>query len=126
MAVVYQSLTEILKIGISQGWLTPAILYGSDIETMEIIKKNNSRLPAVHLKIFQEKFSVIENIDLKSADFIHVKKKIRLFDPPVLAAGRARPLSELSREFKDTLCHYKELFEERVNGKGYKIVFQLF
>ncbi len=82
IAVVYQSLIEMLRIGIKDGWLSTEDFMKTDKHVVDKIKTRKKLLPEKYIKVLEEKY-VVEETDEKHSDFKFMKHKIRYFDPRV-------------------------------------------
>jgi len=122
VACVYQALTEIIRTGFAQKWIAEENLFGDDAALFEIIKTNREKLPEVHFKLFTTPFQV-EEVDEANYDFKHVKLKVRYFDPAVRVGGEIKRLSAMDPVFQAELEPMKEKFEERKQGKFFKVHF---
>jgi hypothetical protein len=117
----YEALTELLRNGLSAGWLTPEILYGNDQSVLQVFKEHQGESP--HLRLFNEPFS-IHSTESPGDTLYRVKKgKIRYFDPPVLIHNESRLLSEVDSEYKRQLTFRISSFEARRHGEAFSVKF---
>lgn len=123
VAVVYQSITEILRSGLQDGWITEKLLMTDDHTVFEIIKKNKGAFPKKYIKIFEFPFSAKIVKKGESYDFFHIKLKARYFDPPILVGKKTVRLSEVDSTFKKSLDEKIKIFEDRKKGVYIKVDF---
>lgn len=124
VAVVYQSLVEVIRNGISQGWLKKEDLRNDDQCVFNIIKKNKSKFPEKYLKIFEKPFVTKEVKKSADYDFHHVKLRARYFDPIIdLGVGEQR-LSWIDNNFLKVLKKNEKVFEKRKEGVYIKVEFK--
>ncbi len=121
VAVVYQSLIEIIRDGLTEGWLTDKELCSDDETVFKIFRANKYRFDSKYFDIFEKPYRVIQG-DLRDHDFKHIKLKARYFDPMVLVDNQTKRVSDLDDDFRNKLEEWKELFENRKDGAYYKIV----
>jgi uncharacterized protein len=122
VAVVYQSLIEMIRLGMKEGWLKEEALFGDDAAVLEILKKNREKYDRKYIDIFEKKFTVEPSSEAE-ADLKHVKLKARYFDPFVKTDKGLKQASELSPKLKAELEKMSQIFEERKGGVFYRIVF---
>lgn len=123
VAVVYQSLIEIIRVGLNDGWLNKKDLKQDDKYVFNKIKENRIKFPSLYLKIFERPFIAREVEKSEKYDFYHVKLRSRYFDPLVLTKGKILNLSKFDKIYKQELDKYSMIFEKRKKGIGIKVNF---
>jgi hypothetical protein len=125
IAVIYQSLIELLRMGINNGWLTRKELLKTDREVFELIKTHESQFDSKYMRVFEEIYNTaVVDSDHGDYDFKHVKLKARYFDPRVeLADGKLMRISEIDKNSKKFLEKYKQIFEDRKEGIGIRLIY---
>lgn len=121
VSVVYQALVDMLRIGFEQGWLKDHHLLAADRDVFELFENHKKDMPEKALRLFEQPYNVVETQD--DYDFKHVKLKVRWFDPQVEVDEDIQPLSKLDLDFAQQLGHFKDIFERRKQGVGYKVIF---
>lgn len=124
VAVVYQSLVEVMRSGLSEGWLKREDLKHDDQYVFDVIKKNRNKFSEKHLKIFEKSFVAKEVEKSTGYDFHHVKLRARYFDPIIVSNGGKQRLSEIDNSFVEVLKKDEEIFEKRKKGVYIKINFR--
>lgn len=124
VAVVYQSLIDILKDGFEKEWLKEEDLLKTDKEVLDIMRSNRNKDIDSKLDIFERSFEVIQTDSNQPYDLKHVKMKVRYFDPLTNANGKISRLSDIDPEFKIYLNQMVEKFKKRVSGEYFKIVWK--
>lgn len=124
VAVVYQSLIEIIRVGLNDGWLNKKDLNQDDKYVFNKIKENRIKFSSLYLKIFERAFVAKEVNGNEKHDFYHVKLRSRYFDPLVLRKGRILNLSKFDKIYKQELDKYSMIFEKRKKGIGIKVNFR--
>lgn len=124
VAVVYQSLIEIIRSGLSEGWLKNEDLNKDDQYAFDVIKKNKDKFPEKYSKIFEKSFIAKEVKKGAGYDFHHVKLRARYFDPIIDLGGGEQRLSEIDNSFIKVLKKNKKVFEKRKKGVYIKVKFK--
>jgi uncharacterized protein len=122
VAVIYQALAEMIRQGISQGWILDSDLLGNDEQLLKKFFEHEDRLNEKYLKLFTQPFKVIPGEET-DYDFHHVKLKARYFDPSVIVDGEKKVLSSIDKEFLERLKHMVDRFDKRQEGEYFKVVF---
>ncbi|OGM30056.1 hypothetical protein A2630_02365 [Candidatus Woesebacteria bacterium RIFCSPHIGHO2_01_FULL_44_10] len=122
VAVVYQAVIEMIRLGVKDGWITEDDLFENDSFLLTKFKRNRNRIPAQYVNIFLKPF-IVKNGSQEDHDFHHVKLKARFFDPTVLTEGHKVRLSKVDRDFAQELKHWIDIFEKGKSGQYYKIAF---
>jgi uncharacterized protein len=123
VAVVYQSIIEMLRTGLTEKWITEDDLFRDDMHLLKIFKKHKNKFPDIYIRIFEKPYKA--QIVQKNAkyDFFHIKLKARYFDPLVSWDNKVLHLSECDNEFKVKLAKDVQKFEERKSGIFIKVNF---
>ena len=123
VAAVYQSLIEMIRLGLKNGWLKEDDFLQTDEYVFNKIKSNAANIPEKYLKIFTNKYTVKEVAAKEDSDIEFKKLKSRFFNPQVITAKGKKHVSELDDGFKQSLNKSVEIFEKSKNGVYYKIEF---
>lgn len=123
VVAVYQSIIDIVRQGLSEGWLTESDFFGTDIQVFDKFRKNFDKVPQKYSRVFIENYRVEEVKDENDADLHFVKLKARYFDPRVKTVGGMKAVSELSSDYKLSLEETKNKFNRAKEGIYYKIIF---
>lgn len=121
VAVVYQALTEMLRMGLRSGWLTHDDLWTDDATVMKLLAAHATEFPT-HYRLFADSFTVAPGT-AADHDFRHVKLKIRLLDPPVQQGTTIAPLSHWDTDFAQALAKAREEFLARTEGAYFRVQF---
>lgn len=122
VAIIYQSLIEMIRAGFKENWLTNNDFMKTDKYVIAKMMQNKESMPERFSKVFTHKFSVKETTK-ENCDFEFVKLKSRYFDPRVKENNVTKRASELDPEFKVELDKCTNLFEKAKTGIYYKIKF---
>lgn len=122
LVIVYQSIIEIIRIGLNKGWLTEVDFLKTDKHVISKIMQNKNEIPEKYTKVFTEKY-IVEETTEEHYDFKFVKLKSRYFDPRIKLDNKSQRVSELDVTFKTELDEYVTLFERAKLGIYYKIEF---
>ena len=124
VAVVYQSLVEIIRSGLSGGWLKNEDMNKDDQYAFDVIKKNKNKFPEKYSKIFEKSFVAKEVKKDAGYNFHHVKLRARYFDPLVDRGGKLINLSKFDKIYLNTLEINRKIFEKRKKGVYIKVEFK--
>lgn len=122
-AVIYQALIEMLKEGMSAGWINKKDLFADDQHVFDLFKKHQDQLDPKYFKLFTTPFTVAEVTAQEEYDYQHTKLKIRYFDPLVIQNGSTQPLSQIDDDFTEKMEERIKQFEKRRDGVFFKVTF---
>lgn len=125
VAVVYQSLTEIIRVGLKDGWLSEKDLKKDDKYVLNVIKENKLKFPVINFRIFEKSFIAREVKKSEKYDFYDIKLRARYFDPLVDCGGKIINLSKFDNIYLRELNRYRKVFEKRKNGVFIRVDFKL-
>lgn len=124
IAPIYQSVIEILRDGLRDGWITKSDLLSSDDHVFELFKTKRYEYDAKYFRIFSDRYNAVVVGEDDAYDFKFIKLKSRYFDPKVrVSADEVKRVSEIDAEFKASLEEYIEIFQEAKRGINLKLVF---
>ncbi len=122
VAIVYQSLIEMIRLGLEQNWLSTQDFMQTDKHVIEKMQQNKATIPEKYISVLNREFTVEESPKDK-CDFEFIKLKSRYFDPRVKTENGFARASELNAEFKASLNDYIKLFARAKTGIYYKVEF---
>ena len=117
VAAVYQSLIEMIRLGLKNGWLKEDDFLQTDEYVFNKIKSNAANIPEKYLKIFTNKYTVKEVAAKEDSDIEFKKLKSRFFNPQVITAKGKKHVSELDDGFKQSLNKSVEIFEKSKSSR---------
>lgn len=123
VAVVYQAIVEMFRVGLSEKWIVEEDLMQDDLHILNIFKKNRGRFPSKYIDVFEVPFVAEEVSEESEYDFFFVKLKARYFDPLVKNDNGAKRLSEINSHFSKSLREKIKLFEKHKTGVYIKVKF---
>ncbi len=123
IAVVYQSVINILKDGLNDGWITKHNLLGTDNDLFKLFQQRLDQYDSKYFRVFNERYNTVIVGDNEKYDFRHIKLKARYFDPRVKINNELKRISEINEESRKTLEKYRELFERSKTGVNIRLIY---
>lgn len=124
IAVVYQSVIEILRDGLTDGWISRQDLLSTDEHVFDLFRQKRDEYPEKYFRVFSDRYNVAIVGEEEMHDFRFVKLKSRYFDPRVkVGIQEVKRVSELNAEFRASLEKYIEIFQEAKRGVNLRLIF---